>query len=210
MSGRIIYTKPSQIQYPDRPCLVRRLNIWKNHETKMSVWFMGVGAGFVFSFCGLVDIVAAIGHRGDYIFTMAVGYICLLMSGLYISRLWRTTSWTMFSTRTKVSAGTHLLTNEYSVNLPTRFYYKKKWNDGWINVVNPFRASIVLGTPGSLGKSCRGKLVHQNSRWERLPNTCMISSTPTYPRLPTTIWLTIRDGYKIEAEIMSSTLTIPS
>ena len=44
------------------------------------------------------------------------------------------------------------MANEYSVNLPTRFYYKKKWNNGWINVVNPFRASMVLGTPGS-GKS---------------------------------------------------------
>jgi hypothetical protein len=42
--------------------------------------------------------------------------------------------------------------NEYSVNLPTRFFYKKKWNKGWINIVNPFRATIVLGTPGS-GKS---------------------------------------------------------
>ncbi len=42
--------------------------------------------------------------------------------------------------------------NPFSVNLPTKFYYKKRWNDGWINVVNPFRASIVLGTPGS-GKS---------------------------------------------------------
>lgn len=42
--------------------------------------------------------------------------------------------------------------NEYSVNIPTRFYYGKKWNDGWINVVNPFRATMVLGTPGS-GKS---------------------------------------------------------
>ena len=47
---------------------------------------------------------------------------------------------------------TKLMVNEYSVNLPTRFYYKKKWNKGWINVVNPFRASMVLGTPGS-GKS---------------------------------------------------------
>ena len=47
---------------------------------------------------------------------------------------------------------TRLMKNEYSVNLPTRFYYKKKWNNGWINVVNPFRASMVLGTPGS-GKS---------------------------------------------------------
>ena len=43
-------------------------------------------------------------------------------------------------------------TNEYSINLPTKFFYKKKWNRGWINVVNPFRATIVLGTPGS-GKS---------------------------------------------------------
>ena len=43
---------------------------------------------------------------------------------------------------------TRLIENEYSVNLPTRFYYRKKWHDGYINVVNPFRASIVLGTPG--------------------------------------------------------------
>ncbi len=47
---------------------------------------------------------------------------------------------------------TRLIESEYSVNLPTRFYYRKRWNNGWINVVNPFRASIVLGTPGS-GKS---------------------------------------------------------
>ena len=47
---------------------------------------------------------------------------------------------------------TRLLENEYSVNRPTRFYYKKRWHKGWINIVNPFRASMVLGTPGS-GKS---------------------------------------------------------
>lgn len=47
---------------------------------------------------------------------------------------------------------TRLIENEYSVNLPTRFRYAGKDNDGWINVVNPFRATIVLGTPGS-GKS---------------------------------------------------------
>lgn len=42
--------------------------------------------------------------------------------------------------------------NEDSVNLPTRFYDKKCWHRGWINIVNPFRASMVLGTPGR-GKS---------------------------------------------------------
>lgn len=36
--------------------------------------------------------------------------------------------------------------------LATKFWYKKKEWKGWINVVNPFRVSIVLGTPGS-GKS---------------------------------------------------------
>lgn len=36
--------------------------------------------------------------------------------------------------------------------MPPRFYYKKNRNNGWINIVNPFRASLVLGTPGS-GKS---------------------------------------------------------
>lgn len=42
--------------------------------------------------------------------------------------------------------------NEYSVNLPTRFYYKKRWNNGFVNIVNIFRACMVIGTPGS-GKS---------------------------------------------------------
>ena len=42
--------------------------------------------------------------------------------------------------------------NEYSVNLPTRYLYKDKQQEGWINIVNPFRASMVIGTPGS-GKS---------------------------------------------------------
>ena len=41
---------------------------------------------------------------------------------------------------------------DYSINIPTKYRYKKKTRRGWINVVNPFRATMVLGTPGS-GKS---------------------------------------------------------
>lgn len=40
----------------------------------------------------------------------------------------------------------------YSVNIPTQFYFKNKVWDGWINLVNPFRGTILIGTPGS-GKS---------------------------------------------------------
>ena len=39
-----------------------------------------------------------------------------------------------------------------SVNIPMRFQYKYRIHKGWINVINPFRATMVLGTPGS-GKS---------------------------------------------------------
>lgn len=42
--------------------------------------------------------------------------------------------------------------NEYSVNIPMIYYWKKKMRHGWININNPFRGTIVAGTPGS-GKS---------------------------------------------------------
>ncbi len=89
-----------------------------------------------------------------YILTTIAGFVCLLLGGVWMSRLLKNN---MMDDRfneenESFMQETRLLDNEYSVNLPTRFYYKKKWNNGWINVVNPFRASIVLGTPGS-GKS---------------------------------------------------------
>ena len=45
-----------------------------------------------------------------------------------------------------------LLENKYSVNIPTEYHLRRKKRQGWINVVNPFRGGMVLGTPGS-GKS---------------------------------------------------------
>ena len=42
-----------------------------------------------------------------------------------------------------------LQTNDYSVNIPMRYYYKGKFRKGWVNIVNPFRGTWVVGTPGS-------------------------------------------------------------
>ena len=39
--------------------------------------------------------------------------------------------------------------NQYSVNVPMRYYYKGKFRHGWVNIVNPFRGTWVVGTPGS-------------------------------------------------------------
>lgn len=116
-----------------------------------------LAVGFVLFFLNWWLLALPIGKVGAaslYIFTLSVGYICLLMAGVWMSRLLKNNLMDdVFNLENEsFMQETRLLENEYSVNLPTRFYYKKRWHKGWINIVNPFRASMVLGTPGS-GKS---------------------------------------------------------
>ena len=89
-----------------------------------------------------------------YIFTLTAGYLALLMSGLWMSRLYRHNLMEdVFNMENEsFMQETRLMENEYSVNLPTRFDYKKRWNNGLFNIVNIVRACMVIGTPGS-GKS---------------------------------------------------------
>ena len=120
------------------------------------IW-MVLAIGFFLFFLNWWILLLPISYLGNatlYIFTMTAGYICLLMGGLWMSRLLKHNLMEdVFNNENEsFMQETKLMENEYSVNLPTRFYYKKKWQRGWINVVNPFRATIVLGTPGS-GKS---------------------------------------------------------
>ena len=94
---------------------------------------------------------SAIVNMAIYTVTMTVGYILLLMSGVWISRMFKHNLMEdVFNVANEsFMQETRLMENEYSVNLPTKFTYQGKEWDGWINVVNPFRATIVLGTPGS-------------------------------------------------------------
>ncbi|WP_195289575.1 conjugal transfer protein MobC [Alistipes finegoldii] len=93
-------------------------------------------------------------NMGLYVIAITAGYILMLMAGQWTSRMLKNNLMTdVFNTENEsFMQETRLLQNEYSVNLPTKFVYKGKEWQGWVNVVNPFRASIVLGTPGS-GKS---------------------------------------------------------
>lgn len=123
---------------------------WRQINTYLS-------AGFVLFFLNwwlLYLPLPMVANTAFYITTLTAGYICLLVAGLWMSRLLKNTMMDdVFNMENEsFMQETRFMENEYSVNLPTRFYYKKKWNAGWINVVNPFRATIVLGTPGS-GKS---------------------------------------------------------
>ncbi|OJV51136.1 MAG: conjugal transfer protein TraG [Bacteroidetes bacterium 43-16] len=127
----------------------------KNEKITWSKIYAALGVGFVLFFLNtpLLILSPATGTF-LYILTISLGYIALLMAGVWMSRLLRTNLMDdVFNNENEsFQQETKLMENEYSVNLPTKFYYKGKWNNGWINIVNPFRASIVLGTPGS-GKS---------------------------------------------------------
>ena len=151
----ILWTKLFCVVFLALSCLGTK-GVKEEKITWSKIWTV-LFAGFVFFFLNWWLLALPIGKVGAaslYIFTLSLGYICLLMGGVWMSRLLKNNLMDdVFNTENEsFMQETRLMENEYSVNLPTRFYYKKKWNKGWINVVNPFRASMVLGTPGS-GKS---------------------------------------------------------
>ena len=151
----ILWTKLFCVVFLALSCLGTK-GVKEEKITWPKIWTV-LFSGFVFFFLNWWLLALPIGKMGAaslYIFTLSVGYICLLMGGVWMSRLLKNNLMDdVFNTENEsFMQETRLMENEYSVNLPTRFYYKKKWNNGWINVVNPFRASMVLGTPGS-GKS---------------------------------------------------------
>ncbi|MDB5014115.1 MAG: conjugal transfer protein TraG, partial [Daejeonella sp.] len=99
-------------------------------------------------------VITARTHALAYIGTTSLGYILMLTSG------------TRFSRYLKLNLGSDIfnkenetfpqekrkLENEYSINLPAKYYWKGKFLKSWINIINPFRGLLILGTPGS-GKS---------------------------------------------------------
>ena len=151
----ILWTKLFCVVFLALSCLGTK-GVKEEKITWAKIWTV-LFLSFVFFFLNWWLLALPIGKveaASLYIFTLSVGYICLLMGGVWMSRLLKNNLMDdVFNTENEsFMQETRLMENEYSVNLPTRFYYKKKWNNGWINVVNPFRASMVLGTPGS-GKS---------------------------------------------------------
>ena len=151
----IHYTKYASVLLLALSCLgafsVKEEKIQKRHV----LWLLLLGAPLFFGNSFLLSLPVALGLRCMlYILTMTAGFICLLTAGVWLSRLLKSQLMDdpFNDENESFMQETRLIENEYSVNLPTRFYYNKRWNNGFINVVNPMRGTIVVGTPGS-GKS---------------------------------------------------------
>ncbi|UOQ69430.1 conjugal transfer protein MobC [Hymenobacter volaticus] len=89
-----------------------------------------------------------------YAGTVGVGFLLLLRAGNSISRLLKVNLMSdIFNLENETfPQEERKMENEFSVNLPTTYQLKGKQRRGWVNIVNPFRATVVYGTPGS-GKS---------------------------------------------------------
>jgi hypothetical protein len=90
-----------------------------------------------------------------YMLTTITGYILILTGGTMISRIIRQklNNKDIFNKENETfPQEERLLENEYSINLPAEYNLKGKIRKSWINIINPFRSLLVLGSPGA-GKS---------------------------------------------------------
>ena len=90
-----------------------------------------------------------------YIGITSIGFLLVLSGGILLSRIIKNkfNNKDIFNKENETfPQEERLLQNEFSINLPAQYRLKNKIRKSWINMINPFRGIMVLGTPGS-GKS---------------------------------------------------------
>lgn len=89
-----------------------------------------------------------------YMTGSGLGFLLILSNGTMLSRLIKVRlSKDIFNDLNETfPQEERLINNEYSINLPARYKLKEKVKRSWINIINPFRGLLVIGSPGA-GKS---------------------------------------------------------
>ncbi len=125
-----------------------------NHRIASAYIIPGLAIYFL-SYLSLFISASVISSSVVYILVTIIGYILMLTGGTLLSRIIRTklNSKDIFNKENETfPQEERLLQNEYSINLPAQYYLKGKVRKSWINIINPFRSLLVLGSPGA-GKS---------------------------------------------------------
>jgi Type IV secretory pathway, VirD4 components len=116
--------------------------------------YIGIGLLFFFSSTLLLKASAPpITIAGLYITLSCAGYMFILTGGTKVSRLLksRLNDDIFNDLNESFPQEERLISDEYSVNLPTEYTFQGKTRKGWINI-QTFRACITAGVPGA-GKS---------------------------------------------------------
>lgn len=125
-----------------------------NYKTAFAYIITGILIYFI-SYLSLYLKIEIVQLAIAYITISSVGFLLVLSGGTLLSRIIknRLNQKDIFNNENETfPQEERLLENEYSINLPARYHLKDKVRNSWINIINPFRALMVLGTPGS-GKS---------------------------------------------------------
>lgn len=90
-------------------------------------------------------------YPAAYLAFTTTGYLLVLYAGSYLSRIvWRTTKRDIFNRlHESFPQQEQLLENDYSINLQAHYYHENQLKNSWINIVDPFRGTLILGSPGS-------------------------------------------------------------
>ena len=125
-----------------------------NHKTAFAYIITGVLIYFL-SYLSMLVKTDSTKAAILYISITSIGFLLVLSGGTLLSRIIKNSlnNKDIFNKENETfPQEERLLENEYSINLPARYHLKDKVRNSWINIINPFRALMVLGTPGS-GKS---------------------------------------------------------
>jgi len=125
-----------------------------NYKTAFAYIITGILIYFI-SCLSLYLKIEIVQNAMVYMVITSIGYLLILSGGTLLSRIIknRLNPKDIFNTENETfPQEERLLENEYSINLPAQYHLKDKVRSSWINIINPFRALMVLGTPGS-GKS---------------------------------------------------------
>ncbi len=122
---------------------------------KNLLWYLGAGlfiyfaANLIFYSEAETEIVAI-----GYLLITTAGYLLILSGGTKLSRLIKVSvAKDIFNEMNETfPQEERLLQNPYSINLPARYRLREKVRNSWINIINPFRGLLVVGSPGA-GKS---------------------------------------------------------
>ncbi len=129
----------------------------KNEKLNYKIVFANIFIGLTFYFGSITILYVHESKQtiaGLYISITVFGFILILRGGLLLSRIisLRLNSSVFNSLNETFPQEERLLNNEYSINLPAKYNLKGKLRKSWINIINPFRGVLIMGSPGS-GKS---------------------------------------------------------